>query len=142
MGERSKTHAMSATKTYGIWQSMLNRCRNPNQGSHQDYGARGISVCDRWLVFENFLADMGEAPPGLTIERQDNNRGYEPGNCIWATRLVQSNNRRNVHRLTYRGVTHTLRDWSNIIGVTRSALYQRMREGAPVDRVLREYHGT
>lgn len=74
---------------------MLTRCRNPKRKVFKDYGGRGITVCDRWLTFENFLADMGERPLGLTLERIKNHKGYEPGNCKWATYRDQARNRRS-----------------------------------------------
>jgi hypothetical protein len=73
---------------------MIQRCTNPNFKQWAHYGGRGITVCDRWRSFENFLADMGRRPQGLTLERENNDRGYEPGNCKWATRLEQRANRR------------------------------------------------
>jgi hypothetical protein len=74
---------------------MRYRCQNPKDRAYKWYGARGIKVCERWEKFENFLADMGKRPPGLSLERVDNNKGYEPSNCIWATWTQQMRNRRS-----------------------------------------------
>lgn len=89
------THAASKSPEYRIWTFMRQRCENPRSNGFDDYGARGIKVCERWRRFENFIADMGRRPsPELSLDRRDNNGNYEPGNCRWATRSTQSRNQR------------------------------------------------
>jgi len=87
-------HGYARTKIYNVWLAMRDRCLNPNSKYFRHYGGRGIGVCERWDLFSNFLADMGEAPPGLTLDRIDVQGDYEPGNCRWASRLDQIRNRR------------------------------------------------
>ena len=79
--------------TYRSWRAMLTRCTNPYSVSYAQYGGRGVAVCDRWLKFPTFLADMGIRPPGTSLDRIDNSRGYEPANCRWASRSEQNRNR-------------------------------------------------
>ena len=88
--------------TYRSWSNMIQRCTNPNNTAYSNYGERGIEIDPRWLNFECFLADMGEQPDGLTIERRDNDKGYCKENCCWATYKQQNNNRRS----KYRNKTH------------------------------------
>ena len=89
------THGLSKTKEYKSWHSMKSRCRNPSSRSYKYYAGRGITMCDRWNDYSNFLVDMGPRPPGTTLERTDVNLGYTPDNCVWATWDQQARNRRN-----------------------------------------------
>jgi hypothetical protein len=82
------------TKTYHAWRNMMARCTNSNFPQAADYIGRGITVCDRWKLFENFLVDMGECPSDLMLDRIDNDSGYMPNNCRWTTRKVSNQNRR------------------------------------------------
>lgn len=91
---RSTTHGHSGTSIYWTWADMINRCTNPTHHHWAGYGGRGITVCERWRTFANFLADMGERPEGMTLDRIDNDRGYEPGNCRWTDWSTQAKNRR------------------------------------------------
>ena len=94
--ECNSTHRLSYTPEYDVWIAMKQRCQNPNVKQYQDYGGRGITVCQRWVEsFQAFIEDMGRRPNGAaTLERQDNDCGYTPGNCIWATRAQQALNKR------------------------------------------------
>lgn len=87
-------HGMRKHPMYSTWDGMKQRCSNSNTSQYTDYGGRGIKVCDRWDNFANFLADMGERPEGMTLDRKDNNKGYNPENCKWSTRQEQNRNQR------------------------------------------------
>lgn len=91
-GLAARRHGMSQTRTYTSWECMVQRCTNPKNPNFRKYGKRGITICKRWRRFECFLADMGRRPLGKTLERKNNNRGYKPSNCRWATRKEQRAN--------------------------------------------------
>ncbi len=126
----------TATKEYSAWTAMRRRCENPKNPKFHRYGARGISVCARWTYFENFLADMGPCPAGLTLERSDNDRGYEPGNCRWATYSEQNHNTSQNRYLTYGGQTRCIQDWCKQTGMTRNDINRRLRKGWPDEKIL------
>lgn len=112
--------------TYGSWSAMIQRCTNPNSVNFADYGGRGITVCERWRDFQAFLADMGERPKGMTLDRENNARGYEPGNCRWATRSEQNRNRRGAVEVSFRGDTLPLVEVAARTGLRYRSLYQRV----------------
>ena len=122
MGKNNITHGMSKTRTWVTWESVRERCLNPNNNAWKDYGGRGIKICKRWDSFENFLADMGERPIGKTIDRVNNNGNYEPSNCRWATSTQQNRNKRN-NRL-FGGITAA--EWSERTGVNYVTLRKRL----------------
>ena len=123
---KSRTHGMSKTRTYRSWAGMVNRCSNKTNKDYRDYGGRGISVCEQWKYFENFLLDMGEAPLLSSIDRIDNNGNYEPKNCRWATAEDQAKNKRTSRLITFNGETLNITDWARRLAITDSSLRQRI----------------
>ena len=124
------------TATYRTWSGMISRCTNPVMSNYKNYGGRGITVCDRWRSFENFCADMGERPDGMSIERLDGNKGYEPDNCVWATKAIQSRNRRNSRKLEMDGVTKNITDWAKEYGIAYSVVHYRLSRGMTLKAAL------
>lgn len=136
IGKKSRKHGMSFTPTYKIWSGMTKRCTNPNYFLYARYGGRGIKVCERWKKFENFLADMGERPEGMSIERMDNDGDYSPENCRWASRVEQANNMSSNRFLEFQGVRHTCAEWARKIGIRYATLQDRLRQGWSVEDTL------
>jgi len=126
MQELKTTHGRSKTRAYASWKGMLSRCTNPLDPKYPLYGARSIAICQRWLDFKNFFADMGERERGQSIERNNNDGNYEPGNCRWASAKEQANNTRHNRRLTHNGETLTLTEWANKLGITPGTLHERL----------------
>lgn len=126
--ESLKTHRKSGTPQFNAWLSMVGRCRNPNHGRYKDYGARGITVCERWMKYENFLADMGERPRKMTLERKDNNGPYSPENCRWASYSDQMRNRRDTVLLTFEGRSMIAEDWRKELGFSRWIFRDRLNK--------------
>ena len=123
---------------YWIWQRMKQRCFDKNVPEYHCYGGRGITVCKRWMTFENFYDDMGKRPHGLTLERIDNDRGYEPRNCRWASRRDQAVNRKMTRWITHNGTTLCMADWARRIGIGIALLKYRLDHGWPLDRALQK----
>lgn len=129
-------HGMTGTPTYKAWDGMIQRCTNPNDAKYSDYGGRGISICDRWRVFSNFLEDMGVKPEGYELERMDNNRGYNPENCKWATRKEQNRNKRNSRLLTLGDETLCVTEWADRVGINYNTIIERLGRGWSVEKAL------
>lgn len=127
-GASSRTHGLSGTPEHARWKAMIKRCHNPNDSSYSRYGGRGITVCSRWREsFVDFLADMGPIPSSRhSIERRDNDGGYSPPNCYWATALEQSRNTRRTLRVEYQGQVLPLTVWCERLGLKYSLVYNRI----------------
>lgn len=130
---------MKRSPTYSSWENMRARCLNPNAVNYAFYGGRGITVCERWASYRNFLADMGERPPNTTLDRIDNSAGYSPDNCRWTTRKQQSRNTRANRLLTLRGETKPLIEWSEVLGIHPNTLVARVERGQPPDAPLKAH---
>jgi hypothetical protein len=142
MATLRRKHGRSGSKEFHTWGQMIQRCRNPRHPRYSDWGGRGIAVCPRWREsFAAFLEDMGEAPtPKHTIDRIDNDRGYEPGNCRWATTAEQNRNSRKNRILTYQGRSMILADWAREIGIDPAVLQTRLRRGWTVEQAIGTPH--
>jgi hypothetical protein len=119
----SRRHGWAGTPTHDIWIGMRTRCINPNDTSFRNYGGRGISVDPRWNDFEAFLADMGERPPGMDLDRIDNSGDYEPGNCRWVTRSTNLRNTRRTCVVQLEGVCMSVSEAAEKLGMPRATIF-------------------
>lgn len=138
--DRVTTHGHTAkrkvTGTYETWSGMVKRCTNEHCKRWPDYGGRGIKVCERWLIFTNFLADMGERPVGMTLERKDNNGDYWAENCKWATYAEQNRNSRKNRMVNFNGETLCLKDHCTKLRINYLMVLRRVMHGWPADLAL------
>ena len=143
-GKATITHNMSKSKEHKAWRHIKERCFNPNSDCYNNYGARGITMCQRWKdSFENFYADMGKAPSAKhSVDRIDVNGNYEPGNCRWATDKQQSRNRRITYYITYNGESRSTCDWEDLLGLKRGRLRAAYKKGidmpAYIDKIRQD----
>lgn len=138
-GDRTRTHGRSNTREYTIWNHIIQRCLNPKSPHFRKYGAKGITMSNRWREsFEAFFGDMGPCPSGRhSIDRIDNSRGYEPGNCRWATATEQARNTSQVRLVAMDGVVRCLSEWAEFAGMSQQTLRHRIKRGWPFDKAIK-----
>lgn len=133
-----QSHGMNKCPEYHVWVNLRQRCYNPNAQQFDNYGSRGIIVCQKWRdSFEAFFEDMGCRPSDdHSIHRVDNDGNYEPGNCVWATTEEQARHRRSNRALTFNGETRCLAEWAEQCGLPRDTLHKRLARGWTLERSL------
>ena len=138
-GNRHRTHNMTHTRLFSIWQNMNTRCSNEKCSEYHNYGGRGITVCEDWkndfLSFYKWAVANGY-DDSLSIDRIDNNRNYEPSNCRWATKKLQANNTRVNHLFTYEGETRTIAEWSELKNINYKKLWSRIKRNWPEEKIF------
>lgn len=136
-----KTHGLTKTPEHRSWTAMKDRCGNPNTQWWHRYGGRGIVVCERWVnSFETFLADMGPRPSRRhSIERENNDGNYEPGNCIWALPAQQATNRSSVCMIAHDGITDTMAGWARRTGVPYLKLRRQLKKGWTMEQAIKSH---
>lgn len=135
--ERIRTHGHAGkhpSRTWRTWDGMIARCYRPISISYPNYGGRGITVCERWKKFENFLEDMGVRPSGKSLDRIDSNGPYEPNNCRWMSAYEQAQNRRTTTYITYCGVRCATSDWNGLFDLGRNLLLRRIHSGWSIEQ--------
>lgn len=140
-GVAHEGHHQSSMAEHRIWRGMILRCRDPSATGYHRYGGRGIRVCDRWLEFNNFFADMGSRPPGRSLDRVNNDGDYEPGNCRWATNSQQANNRSDTRYIEAFGERLTAAAWASRYGIAAPLIRSRLRyDWSPEEAVSLPVH--
>lgn len=142
--EKNSTHGLKKSRLYAVWRDIKARCFNPNAVNFKNYGAKGITICDKWRndfkAFYDWAMDNGYNPKAkkgeCTIDRIDVNGNYEPNNCRWVDNITQQNNKRNNRYLTYNGETHTTAEWGRILNISRFTLFARLKKGWSVEKTL------
>ena len=132
----NKAEGRGQASIYKIWSNMLQRCGNPNNTRYADYGGRGITVCERWKTFENFFADVGDRPSNLTLDRIDNDRGYQPDNVRWVTRADNNRNSRRCVMVEVNGESKPINVWAKQHGIPYVTVKQRRRNGWDLVRAV------
>lgn len=136
LATRNWRHGKSRSRAWRTWKNMLTRCYNKNDQAYKRYGGRGIIVSPEWHTFQRFFKDMGDPPPGRSLDRRDNNGHYCKDNCRWATHKEQGRNKRNNRLLTLNGKTQCLSAWCEETGLGRDMLHSRIKNGWPIERAL------
>lgn len=142
VGNAHRSHGKSHSREYHTWWSMRQRCEYPNHPSYGDYGGRGVRVCERWKVFANFYADMGDRPQGMTLDRIDPNGDYEPGKCRWANSKLQQRNKRSNRFLTIDDETLPLVSWAERYHMNPETVSYRIRHGWDLKAALETSPGV
>ena len=129
-------HGLSGLPVYYSWQAMQQRCNNPRNDNYIHYGARGITVCERWNSIHAFLEDMGHPPSGMSIGRIENDGNYEPGNCRWETQEQQNENTRRNRYVSWQGRTQIIKAWAQELDIEPRKISERLARGWSVERAL------
>jgi hypothetical protein len=130
MANKQYRHGYKGTREYTVWQNMKQRCLNSKSLEYKNYGGRGITICEEWLKFKNFIKDMGNKPEeDSTIERIDVNKGYNKENCIWLKRSKQGENRTDSVYVEWNGERKVLKQWATQFNIKLNTLHARLRKG-------------
>lgn len=137
MSIQRENHGMAKTRAYKVWENIVARCTNSRHPLFKYYGGRGISISPEWRRFMGFYSDMGDPPDGATIDRIDNDRGYEQGNCRWVSWAVQARNKRSNRYYEVDGKRRTVTDLATERGLVPCTVFNRLRRGMTIHEALR-----